>query len=436
MRSAVSPVLILLGICHLAALSGCDASTSARNQKPQALLTFDGRVRLGEDILLDGRASFDPEGASLTYNWTILHKPGTAALSAAARRADVLQLPTDLPGTWLVQLVVHDGLQESDPTLAQILVQASSTPAAQPPAPSSEDPVHPVVPVLPAIPATPQPVLPPDDNQGNQQPGGPSQGEYVYWIDQEQQKIQRTSLAGGSPVEDLPIQVSTLAGGLALDPVGKKIFWSETGLLLGIHSANLDGSGGQTVVVQPNKVVGLSFDTLQRRLYFVNHDESTLQRWDGSISGIELLPTDLKAPLGIALDPTNGKVYWTEAGPPSSIKRSNLDGSGEEMLLDSISRQPAGIAVDPVGGKMYWIDAEGKKVMRANLDGKGEETLIATGLKKPFGIVLHAATQRLIFSDLDARAILRANLDGSALETLITIPGKPASLVLGPGANP
>src|SRR5262249_18722740 len=48
---------------------------------------------------------------------------------------------------------------------------------------------------------------------------------------------------------------------------------------------------------------------------------------------------------------------------------------------------PDGIALDPTGGKMYWTDFGTRKIQRANLDGTRVEDLV-TGLSIPVGIAL------------------------------------------------
>jgi hypothetical protein len=72
-------------------------------------------------------------------------------------------------------------------------------------------------------------------------------------------------------------------------------------------------------------------------------------------------------------------MYWADYG--NGIRRSNLDGSGVELLIPTIF--PFGLAVDTEGGKVYW--SNGPSIRRANLDGTGVETIITSG-KNVFGI--------------------------------------------------
>ena len=78
-------------------------------------------------------------------------------------------------------------------------------------------------------------------------------------------------------------------------------------------------------------------------------------------------------------------MYWS-VETSGDIRRANLDGSGQEILVRNLDR-PAGIALDLASGKMYWIDFGGGNIRRANLDGTGQQTLI-TGLTGPTVITL------------------------------------------------
>ena len=80
--------------------------------------------------------------------------------------------------------------------------------------------------------------------------------------------------------------------------------------------------------------------------------------------------------MNIAVDASNGKVYWTEQTGASSgtINSANLDGTSVTELT-SILSVPMGIAVDATGSKLYWTNARGR-IQRANLDGSGIQNVV------------------------------------------------------------
>lgn len=101
----------------------------------------------------------------------------------------------------------------------------------------------------------------------------------------------------------------------------------------------------------------------------------------------------------------------------------DLDTQASELIATDVASLPSlfGLAVDPMEQKVYWTNREGPVVRRANYDGSSVETLV-TGTP---GSIL-----RDIEIDVTNRAMLwvddrqgqsfvhRANLNGSDVQTL------------------
>src|SRR5690606_14661577 len=76
--------------------------------------------------------------------------------------------------------------------------------------------------------------------------------------------------------------------------------------------------------------------------------------------------------------PSAGKIYFNRRIPLQSnqIYSANLDGSGEELLIDldpGAQSAVVSMSVDAASGRLYWT-SRGDRLFRANLDG----TLVAT----------------------------------------------------------
>ena len=158
---------------------------------------------------------------------------------------------------------------------------------------------------------------------------------------------------------------------------------------------------------------------------------------DGKVDGADVVlliryladPSDPALPAGIG-EPVGGttttgsqvwKLYWTDSGT-DKIQRSNLDGSGVEDLVTGIGTS-VGIALDVSGGKMYWtISYFRDKIQRSNLDGSGVEDLVTTrigtySLLGPRGIALDVSGGKMYWTEDGTYKIQRSNLDGSGVET-------------------
>jgi hypothetical protein len=137
------------------------------------------------------------------------------------------------------------------------------------------------------------------------------------------------------------------------------------------------------------------------RVYWANAGNDTISfaNLDGSGGGqLPLPPASLDLPVGVALDPARGRIYWANggravAGEPGSIWSASLDGSGSAPLPTGAATvaNPAGIALDPAAGRIYWANSGGDKISFAKLDGSGggdlqTDTLVTVAA--PAGVVV------------------------------------------------
>ncbi len=91
------------------------ATMTTLNSKPVAEAGAHQTALVGTTITLDGSASTDVDGNTLTYQWSFTAKPAGSTATITAPTAVVTTFTLDKPGTYVVQLVVHDGSVDSDP---------------------------------------------------------------------------------------------------------------------------------------------------------------------------------------------------------------------------------------------------------------------------------------------------------------------------------
>ncbi|MEQ9408411.1 MAG: DUF4347 domain-containing protein, partial [Fuerstiella sp.] len=164
------------------------------------------------------------------------------------------------------------------------------------------------------------------------------------------------------------------------------------------------------------------------RLYWTDETSGKIQSSDLNGSDVVDLKTGLSSPDELFVDSAGGKIYWSETGN-GAIRRMNLDGSFQEDVLTPLNF-PRGFAIDVSNQKIYWAE-DGvltNSIKRANLDGSGQETLASVGLISPDHVILDLQNGKIYWADQGTRAIERADLDGTNRETVIVADHAPLSV--------
>lgn len=102
-------------------------TTSPNNTKPTANAGVNQTVALNATVTLNGSGSSDVDGDPLTYAWTFTSRPqgSTATLTGANTVAPTFV--ADVAGQYIVQLIVNDGKDSSNPSSVTITVTPGNT---------------------------------------------------------------------------------------------------------------------------------------------------------------------------------------------------------------------------------------------------------------------------------------------------------------------
>ncbi|MBS1148515.1 MAG: chitinase [Myxococcaceae bacterium] len=92
------------------------AESGLVNAAPLARAGADQAVSVGATVALDGSASTDLEGSPLTFRWVLSGRPGGSSAALDNPSAARPKFLADRAGTYLVSLVVNDGLVDSAPS--------------------------------------------------------------------------------------------------------------------------------------------------------------------------------------------------------------------------------------------------------------------------------------------------------------------------------
>ena len=86
---------------------------SVANSAPVAKAGTNQNVVVGTTVSLDGTASSDANGDTLTYKWSLLYKPTNSLASLTSASSSKPTFNADTVGTYVVSLVVNDGQVDS-----------------------------------------------------------------------------------------------------------------------------------------------------------------------------------------------------------------------------------------------------------------------------------------------------------------------------------
>lgn len=77
---------------------------------------------------LSGSASYDPDGAALTYRWSLQSKPVGSTASLSSTTAVSPTFTADMDGTYIFQLIVNNGQSDSLPATVSIIPKDTAAP--------------------------------------------------------------------------------------------------------------------------------------------------------------------------------------------------------------------------------------------------------------------------------------------------------------------
>ena len=79
-------------------------------------------------------------------------------------------------------------------------------------------------------------------------------------------------------------------------------------------------------------------------------------------------------------------MYWTDWGDTRPmIARAYLDGTHRQEIISTGVKWPNGLALDLTEGRLYWGDAIKDRIESANLDGSDRIVLVSDKLPHIFG---------------------------------------------------
>lgn len=130
----------------------------------------------------------------------------------------------------------------------------------------------------------------------------------------------------------------------------------------------------------------IAFDWLGRNLFIGNRMASNLEvvRVDGKVKHRTVIlandgnKTSVAKPRSICLDPTEGKLYWTDDGGygvPQKVGRVNMDGTKSMVLVENVER-PDAIVVDIDNKVLYFSTQYPPSIVAMDVNGNNRREIL------------------------------------------------------------
>ena len=205
----------------------------------------------------------------------------------------------------------------------------------------------------------------------------------IYWgvqVGRSGGKIQRSRLNGRN-IQVLKDGLFSVPTSIALDGTGGTLYWTTSSGK--IKSMATEGSTRVTNILQ---------DLANPTALAVSNGHAYWAEPLGRIGRVSLtatrkIPANIATGLGepVSLAIAKGKIYWLERNGSGLLQRANLNGQNIEELRSFVGSKPLGIAVDSSDNKIYWTKVG--KIQRTGLTARTVRDVV-TGLTRPGAIAL------------------------------------------------
>lgn len=97
------------------------------NEGPIANAGPDQTVDVGDQVMLNGSNSYDPDGDQLKYQWTLVSSPAGSSAVLSDRTSPVPTFTADVSGAYIAELRVTDDITNSSPDQMRVIAQTAGS---------------------------------------------------------------------------------------------------------------------------------------------------------------------------------------------------------------------------------------------------------------------------------------------------------------------
>lgn len=204
---------------------------------------------------------------------------------------------------------------------------------------------------------------------------------------------------GDCPEAVLPVHLLKTVRAIAFDPESRYLYWIE-GKTHSIKRAPEDGNQPPTVLVSSGAARGggaainpydLALDPIGRLLFWscAAQDAINVTRLDnGSAIGV-VTQQEGERPRLLVLHASRRLLFWTDVGKEPRIVRARLDGS-HRIAIRSTRHNVTALALDLDGDMLVW--AEGSRLYMCNIDGENQYAFLTDNKGAIAQVTVHAGS--------------------------------------------
>jgi hypothetical protein len=112
---AIAGAILLIAGCELLAQFFPPETVTVIEKAPVVIVAYSPQSPwAGDTITLDTTSSYDPDGKTLTFTWTLIAVPAASAATLAILTATTAEIATDMAGEYTVRVSVSNGTTTVD----------------------------------------------------------------------------------------------------------------------------------------------------------------------------------------------------------------------------------------------------------------------------------------------------------------------------------
>ncbi|XP_052081035.1 low-density lipoprotein receptor-related protein 1B-like [Mytilus californianus] len=181
------------------------------------------------------------------------------------------------------------------------------------------------------------------------------------------------------------------------------------------------GNVSEILIDQQSYIHCFDYDSNNEYIYFPRADKNDILRFRYPSEQVYMTETVTQArrPIGVAIDPVGNHVYWTERMAPEELKRCNFDGSNNTSILQN--GQLYALTLDYRNRWLYYsIYPTNSAIRRSRLNGTETQTVVNVSTEQVTGLSIDYNGDRLFWLERKSGDVNSSNFDGTNVVKIVS----------------